>query len=408
MSLPNENVVNAIIESYLKSKKNWNLESQDGKVTLPANDTEIARKLDICLKILQKANAVYLTTTEWIELIQFLHEMELKEQTELDKRGFVRTKFGTIRLLETVQAVRSYILETMQNNVLYLDRIKPLLDDKTKKTTDHTNSVVQKFRPEQVAKAKAAMDAACKAYEPYDLEQLMLDKRDHHTYFATYIAQIVGPKEATFEDFEKNVIKKSVESKDDNSIHKGKLGKKILEEKRHKAAIEAKATVAANKPVVEEAPKAPAVQPKAAEQPKAPEMVVVKTAVAKPAPAQTAIVSVQPTPAQPMLDFFSQGDFDFMSMNLAELAKPASTTSSISKPGKPAPAPAPVPEPRRSTRKHTQETKSSALQDNSAFKQPVKSTITTRSHDKSSKKGSDPYDWGDYPATKTSSRTRGY
>ena len=114
MSLPNQNVVNAIIESYLKSRPKWNLESQDGKVTLPGNDTETARKVDICLKILQKVNAGNLQTDQWIDVIQFLHEMELKETEALNNRNMFRKWIGSVRLQETIQAVRSYILESLQ------------------------------------------------------------------------------------------------------------------------------------------------------------------------------------------------------------------------------------------------------------------------------------------------------
>lgn len=387
MSLPNQNVVNAIIESYLMSRSKWNLESQDGKVTLPGNDTETARKVDICLKILQKVNAGNLQTDQWIDIIRFLHEMELKETEALNNRNMFRKWIGSVRLLETIQAVRGYILESLQTMTVYVGRIQPLLDARIAAETRHTNYCAHTdiHNPEQIANAKTAMLAAYAVYKPYDLEALVLNKRDQHSYFAKYISVMVGSKEATFGDFEKNVVKKSLEKNDDNTVHKGKLCKKLLEQSL-KAASETKATVVTNKPVIQEAPKAPAAQSKA------PEVAVNKTSV----------VSAQPVVAQPTPLFFSPADFDFFSTPTAPAKHSTSTSSSSTKPVQ-----APIPEPRRSTRKHTQhqESKSSALRDNSSIKQP----ISTRSHDKSSKKGSDPYDWDDYqPSNRTSTRNRGY
>lgn len=348
MPQPNEHVVNAIIESYLGTRKlQWSLENQDGKVILPSDDTETARKIDVCVKILQKTTNDRPKTDDWIEIIKLLNELEQKETTELTKVGWVRKLFGSTLLLETVQAIRSYILETIQDGYLYKDRISSIVEARNSTETIHTNYTAHpdKHRPEQIAKAKIAMDAAEAAYKPYDLEFLMLNKRDHHTYFTKNLAKdpkSIALKEKTFEDFENNVI---------DHLHKPDLCTRLLAQ-THAAKVEVKADTVTNKPIVQETPKAP------------------------PAP-QPAIAAV---PVQPVTAVVPDSMFT--------APKPVAAADD-------APSAQPKEPHRYNTRnKHnnSKETKSS-LQSNSTFKQPAKPS-TSSSTSQRSNKSKDP-DWDD-------------
>lgn len=398
MSLPNENVVNAIIESYLSTRKlHWGLENQDGKVTLPS-DTETARKIDICFKILQKANAGRLQSESWIDIIQFLFALELQETAALNQRNILRRYLGSVRLLETLQAVRSYILESLKTNNVYLHHSQQLLDARNNAETIYNNyrSLPDKHKPEQVAEAKVKMDNAYAAYKPYDLEAMAIEKHDHNSYFSKYISKHPDcAKDLTFDDFEKSVISKYLDKSDDNTLYKSKLCKKLLDQKQ-KQNLDSKAQSAVTKTAAQDLPKAVA--------PSKSMEIVVSNNPPLVQPAPQAVLPIQPTPVAPKFDFFA--DFDFSSLNPAPEVKQPVISAPAPQPSKSKPAQAaPIPEPRRANRKQQEEPKSSALRDNSTFKQPAKSSITTRS--KSAAKGGDPYDWGDAPGKKTSTK-RGY
>lgn len=215
MSTPDKEVVYALIESYLNMRKDkWSLVNANDEIALPNDESEAAQKIDVCVRILQQAKDCYFID-EWISLIKLLYNMEQNELERHNNYWLPRRKFGSVLLIETLQAIRSYILQQMNTDRTIFRNddvgIGPIFSKYKEALTTHTNYVAHPdlYSPDQVEKAKNALDAADRQYKPYNLDELERNKRDHLSFFSNRI-MVNDPrskelKELSFSDFEKNV-----------------------------------------------------------------------------------------------------------------------------------------------------------------------------------------------------------
>src|SRR3990167_2598430 len=213
---PSASVVTAMFESYLSMRKAaWNLTDENGKLIAPEKDSDAAHKIDTCKTLLQSMHNHFFVTSDWISLTNDLFKMEKDEQKYLDNLWAIRRWFGSRLLLETLKAVRSYVLTELQNdNVQYSEHNKQL--EKTKNDTGmlftSKSNLKEAHKPEEILSAAKNFEAATEALKPFDLGAIKYDKQDHLHYFKTYIlkndpqakAEVLNEK--SFADFAKHAI----------------------------------------------------------------------------------------------------------------------------------------------------------------------------------------------------------
>jgi hypothetical protein len=212
MTTPDKLIVNALIQSYFNMRKGkWSPVGANGEINIPNDDVETAQKIDVCVKILQQADDC-LYTQEWEDIIKLIYSLEQIETERHNKYWLPRRKFGSVLLIETLQAIRSYILQQLNtDNQVYKTLINSIVAKYDEALKKHTSYLAHPdmFSSEQIEAARVALDEADKNYRPYNLDELRRIKRDHLSFFANRI-MINDPdskdlKELSFSDFEKNV-----------------------------------------------------------------------------------------------------------------------------------------------------------------------------------------------------------
>lgn len=212
MPYPNENVVNAIFESYLSMRKtHWGTEDKDGKLTPPEKETDAAHKTEICSKILHPASG-FLTQSGWLTLIDTIYHQEKAENDYIASLMFYRRWFGSRLLLDTLKAARSYIIATYKDSSAYQEHMKQLLKEKRDSGIlyNTVKNLPEDNKPEEIAKAKKRYDEAIEALKPFDIDEIMREEKDHIHFFQNNILGhdplAAELKEKTFDDFVKNAM----------------------------------------------------------------------------------------------------------------------------------------------------------------------------------------------------------
>lgn len=212
MPYPNENVVNAIFESYLSMRKTqWGTEDKDGKLTPPEKESDAAHKTDICSKILQPTNG-FLTQSGWLTLIDTIYHQEKAEKEYISSLMFYRRWFGSQLLLETLKATRSYIIASYKDSSAYQDHMAKLLKEKRDAGIIYNSvrNLPESNKPEDIEKAKKRYEDATEALKPFDIDEIMREQKDHIHFFQNNILGhdplAAELKEKTFDDFVKNAM----------------------------------------------------------------------------------------------------------------------------------------------------------------------------------------------------------
>jgi hypothetical protein len=212
MPYPNENVVNAIFESYLSLRKTqWGTEDKDGKLTPPEKESDAAHKTEICSKILQPVSG-YLNQSGWLTLIDTIYHQEKAEKEYIDSLMFYRRWFGSQLLLETLKATRSYIIATYKDSSAYQEHMVKLQKEKRDAGIIYNSvrNLPESNKPEDIEKAKKRYEDATEALKPFDIDEIMREEKDHIHFFQNNILGhdplAAELKEKTFDDFVQNAM----------------------------------------------------------------------------------------------------------------------------------------------------------------------------------------------------------
>lgn len=212
MPYPNENVVNAIFESYLSMRKTqWGTEDKDGKLTPPEKESDAAHKTEICSKILQPVSG-YLTQSGWLTLIDTIYHQEKAEKEYINSLMFYRRWFGSQLLLETLKATRSYIIATYKDSSAYQEHMVKLQKEKRDAGIIYNSirNLPESNKPEEIQKAKKRYEDATEALKPFDIDEIMREEKDHIHFFQNNILGhdplAAELKEKTFDDFVQNAM----------------------------------------------------------------------------------------------------------------------------------------------------------------------------------------------------------
>jgi hypothetical protein len=217
MPSPNVSVVLAIFESYLSMRKNkWSLEDKDGKLQMPDVNANHYHKVDVCVKILQRISPYFVSSDDWIKLVPYIYEQEQLEELAHQQRWLPGRVFGSKVLLQTLQAVRSYIVDTLASdpvNVFYKEKIERLTAERKRCEDAHTRAINPEYnyKPEQIEKAKDDLRKIYKELQAFDISDLKKDQLDFKSFFINHILvedpKAIELKEKSFDDFVDSVIK---------------------------------------------------------------------------------------------------------------------------------------------------------------------------------------------------------
>lgn len=190
MSKPELKIVVALLEGYISQRyeSDWKLkETEDQKTTLPTNE-KVQKKIDSLVHLLHALPSAESkkrgnqkereAARRWIHFLKVLHEEEL-----------VQSKVGYWKdfLAQTMKAVRSYILEALNDNAHFI-----------------------KMKAELAAKIESAQTPDDKANAQKALDALNFEPGFLKTYFdknmVGYDAKTIALKETTLEDFKANAL----------------------------------------------------------------------------------------------------------------------------------------------------------------------------------------------------------